>query len=552
MFDLVIIGAGSSGVYLGNLTNNFMNVVILEASDRIGGRVLTKNYNNKKINLGAEYLHFNNLDNDPFGHIIMTQLDKEMKLIPLKGKSWLSYLNCDWFDSNLLLNENFKKNIIKKIVLNNNINNPLNYWEKIIFDRLYFYISNKIKRENQLYKADPDLILEYSTTLELTPLINDSDWYLDGSFEDIIKNLALNSKLNIKFNNLVFEINYINNFYIIKSYEKGKVIEFKSKFIAITVPLGCLKQNFIQFKPDLPSDIKDSIKNIGYGFHNKVIVTLSNSYVSNNNYFIIKNSIIHWSNYHKNVLIGHILGSLDISKEEIITNAMNDLNSMSLKYIGIDVIDWRENDFAGNGSYSYLINLEDNKYVKRFNQSLYDNTMFFCGEAYGLDGFQTVRGAFNSARTVYKKLEKIIHSEEVEFKECFHLNNIIYDFNKFNDLKYCNSCDERLEIWQCLTCKYNGCGRYRNKCSIKHFNLTKHPLVISYPDTNIWCYLCNSYVQYNIKNIDNMKLITNNINNWEKNKKDILENISSMEISTKGLDIIEINKNLKIIYSLRK
>lgn len=550
MYDLIIIGAGASGMYLGDLTKNLMNVIILEASNRIGGRILTKKYNNKDINLGAEYLHFNNLDSDPYGHIIMSLLDSKMELLPTKGKSWLSYLNCDWYDKNIISNED-KKNYINNIVKNSNIKEPKNYWEKIIFNRLYFYISNNINRENQLYNANPDLIWKYRNIVESKPLDNDADWYLNGSFENIIKNIDKNSDLCIKFNNYVYEIIYNNDYYSIKVKNNNNIIEYKSKYLAITVPLGCLKQNKINFIPKLPEEIIESINTIGYGHHNKVIVTLAEDYSTENDYFIVKKSNIHWSTYHKNILIGHILGSSCLSKIDIKQNAINDLKEINVNYINIDVIDWRENEFAGNGSYSFLTKLEDKKYVRNFQKPIFNNTLFFCGEAYDLDGFQTVRGAFSSARIVYKKLEKIFIADELLFKECEHLNNILYDFKILDN---CHNCDEKLEIWKCLHCNFNGCGRYRNKCSIQHYSKTKHPLVISYPEKNIWCYICNNYINYKVMEINNLKLITNNINSWENNKQKILDSFLTMENNTNFNDIIEIKNNnkLKIIYKLRK
>ena len=53
----LIIGAGISGIYLGNhLKKEGFSVKILEANDRIGGRIFTKNVQNTKVELGATWL----------------------------------------------------------------------------------------------------------------------------------------------------------------------------------------------------------------------------------------------------------------------------------------------------------------------------------------------------------------------------------------------------------------------------------------------------------------------------------------------------------------
>ena len=40
--DLIIIGAGLSGLYAASLLQDTYNIIILEARDRLGGRILTE------------------------------------------------------------------------------------------------------------------------------------------------------------------------------------------------------------------------------------------------------------------------------------------------------------------------------------------------------------------------------------------------------------------------------------------------------------------------------------------------------------------------------
>jgi monoamine oxidase len=55
--NILIIGAGISGIYLGyRLKKVGFSIKILEANDRIGGRIYTKNVNNTNIELGATWL----------------------------------------------------------------------------------------------------------------------------------------------------------------------------------------------------------------------------------------------------------------------------------------------------------------------------------------------------------------------------------------------------------------------------------------------------------------------------------------------------------------
>lgn len=56
IYDFIIVGAGISGLYTNYLLkkhNPKSNILILESSDRIGGRI----YLNGKSSLGAKFLH---------------------------------------------------------------------------------------------------------------------------------------------------------------------------------------------------------------------------------------------------------------------------------------------------------------------------------------------------------------------------------------------------------------------------------------------------------------------------------------------------------------
>lgn len=56
---IVVIGAGASGISAASrlLKNKFTNVVILEAENRIGGRVFTEPFGNNVVDLGAQWCH---------------------------------------------------------------------------------------------------------------------------------------------------------------------------------------------------------------------------------------------------------------------------------------------------------------------------------------------------------------------------------------------------------------------------------------------------------------------------------------------------------------
>lgn len=58
---VVIIGAGASGLATAFklLQNGFQNVTVLEAADRIGGRINTIDFDGVTMDMGAQWIHGN-------------------------------------------------------------------------------------------------------------------------------------------------------------------------------------------------------------------------------------------------------------------------------------------------------------------------------------------------------------------------------------------------------------------------------------------------------------------------------------------------------------
>jgi uncharacterized UBP type Zn finger protein len=62
----------------------------------------------------------------------------------------------------------------------------------------------------------------------------------------------------------------------------------------------------------------------------------------------------------------------------------------------------------------------------------------------------------------------------------------------------CGSCDEKKELWSCLSCGVVGCGRYSKERHASEHNERAegetHSLAMSWEDLSVWCYSCGSYL----------------------------------------------------------
>ncbi|XP_069033810.1 histone deacetylase 6 [Embiotoca jacksoni] len=62
----------------------------------------------------------------------------------------------------------------------------------------------------------------------------------------------------------------------------------------------------------------------------------------------------------------------------------------------------------------------------------------------------------------------------------------------------CQDCGSDAENWTCLTCYQVFCGRYVNEHMVTHGVASEHPLVLSFCDLSVWCYVCEAYVHNQI------------------------------------------------------
>ena len=59
----------------------------------------------------------------------------------------------------------------------------------------------------------------------------------------------------------------------------------------------------------------------------------------------------------------------------------------------------------------------------------------------------------------------------------------------------CAGCQQTEENWVCLRCFAVGCGRFRHKHGVQHFEDSGHCVAFSYSDFSTWCYACDSYIR---------------------------------------------------------
>ncbi|KAK9117973.1 hypothetical protein Scep_016066 [Stephania cephalantha] len=424
--SVIVIGGGISGIAAASaLRNASFKVVLLESRDRLGGRINTDYSFGCPVDMGASWLHGVCNENSvaPLIRCLGLTLyrtsgdnsvlyDHDLEsyaLFDMDGHQVPQQLVID-------VGETFKR-ILKEtekvrdehsedmsvldaisIVLNQN---PELRQSGLAHEVLQWYIC----RMEAWFAADADMIsLKSWDQARIEQVLSGGHGLMVQGYDPVIKALA--KDIDIRLNHRVTKItNWYNR--VTVTIEDGTI--FSADAAIVTVPLGVLKANLIEFEPKLPSGKVEAISDLGVGNENKIALLFDSVFWPNvellGTVAPTSYSCGYFLNLHKAtgnpVLVYMAAGrfAYDIEKlsDEAAANfAMAQLKKMfhnatePIKYL---VSHWgTDRDSLGSYSYDVVGNSAD----------LYDrlrapvNNLFFGGEAVNMDHAGSVHGAYSS------------------------------------------------------------------------------------------------------------------------------------------------------------
>jgi len=425
---ILVVGAGISGLGAAkDLHDSGYEVTVLEARNKIGGRIDTDRSLGFPLERGASWIHSNKLENNR-----LMSIKEELGL-----KTYISPLSA--YDGVRLFDKNGKV-----------INLQEGDLEKIEFRiGLVAYIAsyirpsetlegviNFLKRIGLLSFAPNAVLQAIHQTLELSAgedsknmpigvLVAETEYIENagvdeevfGGFDQITDHLSIN--LDIKLNTPVTKIDY--------SSKKIKVFSSKQVYVAdavvVTVPLGVLQKNLIEFVPELPEKKKDAVKNINLGNVNKVIFKFPYSFWGDDKMFFIEREDRHafstWFNnevmVNEPVIYSIISGdySREIEKksdEYIIEEAMKPLKIVYGEDIpkpeSFLITRWGLEPYI-LGTYSAPGHNQDDLKLRTELANPIQNKIFFAGEATSVNEYGFAHAALNTGLREAAKIKKI-------------------------------------------------------------------------------------------------------------------------------------------------
>jgi monoamine oxidase len=422
--DVIVIGAGAAGLMAAyELSKAGKQVMVLEARDRLGGRMYTLN-DDLHTELGAEFIH---------GDLPVTlQLLKEANIdtVPASGEMWHSRdgkfsKNAEQFEHWDLLME--KLNQLEKDI------SIGDFLQQEFGDEEYTVLRAWVTRFVSGYDtADPFKASAFALRREWQSEDDDEQHRVRGGYGVMINYLVNTSEQN----GVQFYLNTVAK-YIHWAHGQVEVItagneSFKAKQLIIALPLGVLKANpseqaAITISPSVGM-CKEAISQIGFGSVVKVLLQFKTGFwedpsvtkvdLRDMGFILSGEAIPTWWTQHPSsstILTGWLGGppaerKKGMSNDELLEEGLQSLSRIFniepnelKKDLGTShVVNWTTDPFT-LGSYAYDT-LESAEARKVLNTPI-DHTIYFAGE-YLYDGpaMGTVEAALTSGLETARKI----------------------------------------------------------------------------------------------------------------------------------------------------
>jgi monoamine oxidase len=254
--DVLVIGGGIAGLTVARqLTCAGLNVVLLEARDRLGGRIFTHSTADFPIELGAEFVH--GRPEEIFG----LAAEAGVPIVPVKGE-YRRKTNGEWDDAGRLM-EKVEK-LFEKMPAGGPDQSFVEFLERSS-------ASDEVKEQALRYvegfhAADPSRISVHSLVRDTRAeekIDGDRQFRTGSGYAALVRatyDRIEHKHCTIVLKTAVTEIRWRRGEAVVRS---GNA-EFHAPRVVITVPLGVLKANCILFTPALGKK-KDAMKFLEMG-----------------------------------------------------------------------------------------------------------------------------------------------------------------------------------------------------------------------------------------------------------------------------------------------
>lgn len=411
--SVLVIGAGIAGLAAAKkLKDAGFAVVVLEAQDRVGGRLRSNRSLGIAFDEGASWIHGTN--GNP-----VTALAQQagMTTFHTDDGSIIAYDEGGARISDTLFSDTEEEYYAILDTLYK-YGSASKSFETVFFERYPQYANSRLWR----FFLSSYMTFDLGDLDKISSLLyNEGEEY--GGLEKISTNgydlipQYLAKGLDIELNQRVSKIDYSGN--KIKVSHQGSVSE--ADYVLVTAPLGVLKKNKIEFVPALPAAKQTAIEKVGMNCVNKFLLTWDKAFWDDRQYLVYTPDIKDKFNYFVNVKKFHpsvnalmTFAYADYGRQTETmsdTQVLNDIMAHLRDMYGSNTplptnmlrTQWGTNENA-LGAYSFTAVGTEMRHFDDLAAEV-GNKLFFAGEHTETDYFSTAHGAYLSG---IREADKII------------------------------------------------------------------------------------------------------------------------------------------------
>lgn len=411
---VVIIGAGISGLAAAKkLKAKGFNVTILEAQDKVGGRLRTNRTLGVAFDEGASWIH--GTSGNPITNLAQ---QAGMNTAFTNNESLVCYDINGVLRSDSALDdaEAELENILSTLKNSGSASQSF----EAVFNSLY---PTKVNDRLWKFLLSTNITFDLGDLNKVSSILYDEGENFSGE-ERIATNgydtipTFLADGLNIQLAQRVSKIDYSNN--QIKITHNNNVTT--ADYVLVTVPLGVLKSGNIQFVPALPTAKQNAIQKIGMNCVNKFLLTWDTAFWDDEQYICYTpeakdkfNYFVNVKKFHPNVNALMTFAYADYARQtETMSDAQisNEIMSHLKDIYGNSIPNptnilrtkWQTNENSF-GAYSFTQVGTEMQHFDDLAEEVSDK-LFFAGEHTHVDYFSTAHGAYLSG---IREADKIIN-----------------------------------------------------------------------------------------------------------------------------------------------
>lgn len=401
---VIVVGAGISGLAAAfQLQQNGFVVTVLEAQDRVGGRLRTNRTLGVAFDEGASWIH--GVNGNPIttlaqqaGMQVFETVDESRKSYDVGGSVRTAKVYDDAEDE--------LYTILGKLMRSGSATQS---FEQVFNARYPQYAQDRLWR----FLLSTYVTFDTGDLDQLSSLLYDEGEEYGGvekiatnGYDTLANHLA--KSLSIQYNQRVTAIDYSQS--MVRVTHNGAISE--ADYVVVTVPLGVLKKNIITFTPALPATKRTAIEKVGMNCVNKFLLTWDKAFWDDVQYLSYTPEVRDKFNYFVNVNKFHPTANAlmtfayaayarqteTMSDAQVVAAIMEHLRDMygSATPAPKNMLRtrWGSNEYT-YGAYSFTAVGTEMRHFDDLAASVSDR-LFFAGEHTEVDYFSTVHGAYQS------------------------------------------------------------------------------------------------------------------------------------------------------------